>query len=180
MKMFKYSISLILAISLLSSCRKVDKLTQFEKEYNSEATIPSLIGINLPFDLPTPEITTDIEKELEVNDTKKELIEEAKLKQLKVSIETLTNQNFNFVNDIDIFISSNSYPKKKIAFLHSIPENNSKVLVFDVVEDLDIKEYIKEDKFKLELKIVTDKTIFQEVNLSIDTKIFIDAKVLGI
>ncbi len=178
--MLKLGFSILLTLVLLSSCKKVDKFTQFEKEYNSEATIPSLIGVNLPFDLPTPEITTNIEKDLEVNDTRKDLIEKAILKQLKVSIVTNTNQNFNFVNDIDIFINSNSFPKKKIAFLHAIPENNSKVLLFDLIKDLDIKDYIKEDKFKLELKIVTDKTILQEVDLSIDTRIFIDAKVLGI
>jgi len=178
--MLKFSLSILLVIALFSSCKKVDKFTQFEKDYNSEATIPSLIGINLPFNLPTPEITTNIDKELEVNDTKKDLIEKATLKQLKVSIVTATNQNFNFVNDIDIYINSNSFPKKKIAFLHAIPENNSKVLLFDLIEDLDIKDYIKEDKFKLELKIVTDKTILQEVDLSIDTRIFIDAKILGI
>jgi len=179
-KMKKIVLTLLSVSLLLASCKKIDKFTQFNKEYNSEITISSLVGTNLPFNLPTPAINTNLEKDMEVNDSKKELIEEALLKILTVSIKSPANQNFDFVNDIDIYINSDNFPKKKIAYLHSIPENNAKKLTFTIIEGMDIQEYIKEDSFKLELKIKTDKTIFQDVVLDIYTKIYIDAKILGL
>lgn len=65
----------ILAILLSSSCKSVDKFTQFDLPYQAETTIPAALGINLPFDLPTPAIKSNIEQSYEVNNTRKSLIE---------------------------------------------------------------------------------------------------------
>lgn len=51
-----------LATGLLwPGCKAVDKLTHFDMDYDESMVISSLIGVNLPFNLWTPAITTNSE-----------------------------------------------------------------------------------------------------------------------
>jgi hypothetical protein len=68
-------IILVLCITLsVLGCKKIDELTQFDMEFNETTVIPSTIGINLPFNIFTPDIETNSESTFEVNDTRKDLI----------------------------------------------------------------------------------------------------------
>jgi len=172
---------LILALSIsIFSCEKLDKKTQFNIDNNSESVIPSAVGINLPFDLPTPTITTNIEQEMEENNSRKDLIEYAKLTDLKLSIKSPSTANFDFLNDMDIFIRTDGLPKIKIAQIHNIPENGLKEISLTVVDNIDIQNYIKADKYYIDLTVKTDKINLQDVTLNIYSNVFIDAKILGL
>ncbi len=175
--------SILLSIIVLFfafSCKKLDKKTQFNIENTTQSTIPSALGINLPFDLPTPTITTNIEQEMEENNTHKDLIEYANLKELKLSINSPTTANFDFLNDMEIFIKADGLSKQKIAEIHNIPENQLKELNLTVVPDLDVQEYIKKDKYYLDITVKTDKINLQDVTIDIYSKVFVDAKILGV
>ena len=80
--MFKKSIAIICLFTIFTACDKLDELTKFDMEYSQRATIPSSAGIDLPFDVFTPEMETNSESTFEVNDTRKDLIEEIKLTEL--------------------------------------------------------------------------------------------------
>jgi hypothetical protein len=164
----------------LMSCKKIDKHTQFNIEYTSKATIPSSSGTNTPLSIPTPNITTNIEQELSEHDSRKDKIEYANLKELRLDITSPSNANFDFLNDIDIYIKADGLSKQKIAEKHNIAENQSTTLNLDVVPEIDLQNYIKADKFYLDITVVTDKVNLFDVKLDVYSKIFIDAKVLGV
>jgi len=170
--------TLLLFISF--SCKKIDKKTQFDIENTTQSTIPSAIGINLPFDLPTPTITTNIEQEMEEHNSRKDLIEYANLKELKLSISSPATADFDFLNDMEIFIKADGLSKQKIAEIHNIPENNLKELSLDVIPNLDLQNYIKADKYYLDITVKTDKINLQDVTIDIYSKVFVDAKILGV
>lgn len=173
------TIILILTILFtISSCDKVDELTKFDLEYNSKVVIPASAGIDLPFNVFTPEMKTNSESKFEVNDTRKDLIEEIKLTELQMVITSPTDADFSFLNSIEVYISAEGLDEIKIAE-KEVGENVGNTLDVDVL-DIDLKEYIKKYEFNLRLNTVTDEVINSDHEIDVNSTFFVDAKILGI
>ena len=163
-----------LVIFTLVSCKK--KLTQFHIEYNSTITVPSTFGQFVAFSLNTPEVTTNSEQEFEVKNTRKDHIESIFLKDLVLTITSPNNEDFSFLNKIEVFISSPLHTEQKVASKSSISNSVRAQLVCDV-ENVDLQNYIKDESFTLRLKTTTDETIAQNIEIDIYSPFFVDAKV---
>ena len=173
------NILLILSILFtITACDKVDDLTKFDLEYKSKVVIPGSAGINLPFDVLTPEMETDSESKFQVNDTRKDLIEEIKLTELQMIITSPNNADFSFLKSIEVYISAEGLDEVKIAE-EEVDENVGKTLNVDVL-DVDLKEYIKKDEFNLRLNTVIDEAIGSNHEIDVNSTFFVDAKILGI
>tara|TARA_R110002074_G_scaffold104764_10_gene226330 strand:- start:15133 stop:15567 length:435 start_codon:yes stop_codon:yes gene_type:complete len=142
-------------------------------------SIPSSTGIDLPFDVFTPETETNSESKFEVNDTRKDLIEEIKLTELELVIISPDNADFSFLNAIEVFISAEGLDEIQIAFLDEVPENSGNRITLNTA-DIDLKEYIKKDEFSLRLNTVTDELISTDHELEVNSTFFVDAKILGL
>ena len=170
----------IILIFLLSvSCEKLHELTQFEMDYDTSVTINSTVGINLPFNIYTPEIPTNSTSVFEVNNTRKDLIEEIKLQKLSLVIASPEDQNFNFLNSIEVYISTESLDEVKIAWLEDIPNDERKELNLNINE-IDLKDYIKSDSIQLRTKTVTDRLITTDTDIDIHSTFWVDARILGL
>ncbi len=176
--MRKY-ILFLLAVVALSGCEKVDKLTQFDMNYDSSVDIPSTVGINLPFNIYTPDITTNSESSFESNDTRKDLIEQINLKTMELTVSKPSGEDFSFLKSIEITIKADGLDDKKIAWKNDIPSNAGNKISLETTSD-DLKEYIKKDNFKLDVETVTDEILTKDYTLDIHTVFFVDAKILGI
>ncbi len=163
----------------LFSCKKLQKLTQFNLKYNSEVTIKSTVGINIPINLYTPPITTNSESELSANNTHKNLVQAIKLKELNLKIKSPAGQTFNFLNSIELYIKTDSLPEKKIAWKTDIPESGLTTLTLDT-SDEDLKDYILGDSFTLRTKTITDHLITQNTDIEINAVFWVDARILGL
>lgn len=172
----KYILVACIMISFLG-CKKFDKLTQFNMDFDQTAVIPASSGINLPFNVLTPDMQTNSASTFEVNDTRKDLVEEIKLTTLTLTLNSPSNANFNFLKSINIYISADGLPETKIAWKEDIPEDISVLNL--TVSNSDIKEYIKKDKFSLRMNAVTDEVITQDHEIAIHSVLFVDAKILG-
>jgi len=177
--MFKKSIFVICLFALITSCDKLDELTKFDMEYSQRATIPSSAGIDLPFDVFTPEIETNSESTFEVNDTRKDLIEEIKLTELEMVIISPDGADFSFLNSIEVYISADGLEEIKIAYLEEVADDAGSVITLDT-SDTDLKEYIKSDEFSLRLNTVTDELMSTDHELEVNSTFFVDAKILGL
>jgi hypothetical protein len=161
-----------------TACKKVDKLTQFHIEYNESVTIPSSMGIDLPFDVFTPDVQTNSESTFEVNDTRKDLIEEILLTQLDLSLSSPSSSDFSFLKSIEIYISASGLSEIKIAWKEDIPNNVGKYIELET-STKDLKDYIKKDEFKLRLNTITDELLASDHEIDIHTDFYVDAKILG-
>lgn len=170
---------LSIVFTTFNSCKEIDKLTQFDIEYSTQFTIPSTIGINLPFNIPTPDITTNISKELDNEQTNKDLIEQLYLKNLELKILTPNNKTFGFLKHIDLYIKTENLEKVKIAYKNNITNSTGKRLTLDIVKDLDIQEYIKEDSYSIETEITIDEITLEKIKIEAFLKFWVDAKILG-
>jgi hypothetical protein len=170
---------LFLMVFALSQCDQLNELTKFDVDYNTSITISSSDGINVPFEIATPEITTNSESEFAMNDTRVDLVQEITLSHLTMVITSPANGNFDFLNAIEIYIDAEGLGEKKVAWKDDIPETIGDVLELET-SDIDLKEYIKKDAFKLRVKTTTDKLISEDNDIEIQSVFRVDAKILGI
>jgi hypothetical protein len=160
-------------------CKALSKLTQFEIEYNEEVVIPSTLVVNLPFNVTTPDISTDSESKFSVNDTRKNLIEFISLKSMTLDLTQPEDGNFGFLKSISIYIKADGLDEIKIAWLDDIPSDPGTTLELNT-SDEDLQEYIKMDKFSLRVNTITNEIITSDHHIGINSVFFVDAKILGI
>jgi hypothetical protein len=175
----KRAILLTLTVFALSRCDQLDNLTKFDVDYNTSITIESTFGTDVPFDVATPEVTTNSESEFEMNKTRTDLIEEINLKQLTMQITSPADGSFDFLNDIEVYMSADGLDEIKVAWKNNIPETIGNVLELET-SDADLQEYIKKDAFQLRVKTTTDKLVSQDQDIDIQSVFHVDAKILGI
>ena len=173
-KMKKY-ILIFIAIAVLQSCKKLNEYTQFNMPYTEVVTIPSSSGVNLPFNVFTPETETNSESTFEVNDTRKDLIETIKVKQIELNVQSPAGEDFSFLESISLYLSATDLPEVKIAWNDSVAVNTTDTLKLNVY-DIDLQEYIKKEKFELRLNTVTDEFLTSDYKIEIKTLFFVDAQ----
>lgn len=165
---------------VMNSCSKIDKKTQFDLSIEEEVEIPSLVGIDLPFNLPTTAIHSTINEQLEIQNKKKEKIEEIYLSELEASILSPSNQDFNFLKSIKIYIYAEELDEILVAEASELTNENLIELKIEPIKNVDLTSYVKKDNINLRLEIVTDETIFQKITVKINSTFWVDAKFMGI
>lgn len=169
--------SLLLLLSV--SCKKVDELTQFELDYTTEITIPSSSGLNLPFNIFTPDMETNSNTEFEINDTRKDKVEFISLRKLQLVLKTPASSDFGFLKSIEIYIDASGLAEKRIAFDTDISSTIGKILNLEVTDD-NLRDYIIQDEFSLRVKTITDELISQDHVIDVNSTFFVDAKILSV
>ena len=171
----------ILSLLLLvcNSCKKIDQFTQFSMDFNNEIVIPSSTGISLPINLLTPELETNSESTFEVNDTRKDLIEEIRLTSLILTLNAPNNADFSFLESISVYMNAQDLPEVEIAWKDDVPDNAGNQISLNVSNE-DFKEYIKKDEFSLRVNTITDEILTSDHQIDIASSFFIDAKILGL
>jgi len=178
-KMKKNLLLLFVPVILLLNCSAIDELTKFDLDYQTSYSIAPSTLINTPFDIQTPDMTTESESTFENNDTRKDLIESIKLKTIKLTIDTPQDGDFNFLKEIHVYINAEDLEEVEIANAFDLEDTNSKTITLEVT-DQELKEFIKKDTFSLRVKTVTDETISETHDITIDTKFRVDAEILGV
>ena len=92
-------------------------------DFNNEIVIPSSTGISLPINLLTPELETNSESTFEVNDTRKDLIEEIRLTSLILTLNAPDNADFSFLESISVYMNAQDLPEVEIAWEDDVPDN---------------------------------------------------------
>lgn len=164
-------------LTVLFGCSK-EGFTIFNMDYESAIVIQSGIGINIPYSLNTPDIATNSESAFEVNDTRKDKIEHITLKSLKLEITSPAGQEFDFLKDIELFISADGLDEMKLATIYEI-ENSVGNTINLTCLDSDFQEYIKSDEVNLRVRTVSDELNLFDVEVKINATFLVDAKLIG-
>lgn len=161
-----------------AGCRKIDKFTKFKISYEESVTVPSSLGINLPFKMATPDIPSNTEAVFSINDTRKDLIEKIQLSTLKIKVKNPVNGDFSFLKSVEILISANGLSDTKIAWKDPVADDAGNEIWMDV-SGADLKDYINKDSFSLKINIVTDEIISTDHEIGVFAEFNVDAKILG-
>lgn len=162
------------------SCKKIGKLKEFDLHYSNEVTILSSSSIiAIPIDIQTPETTTNTEGEYKNEGTNSKLIERVTLKELKLTVKAPQSGNFDFLNSIEIYLSSPTQSEVLIASKNDIPETGLTNLNLDVYST-DLKGYLQDKSFNLRFKIKTDRTIPYDMTILCNETFHVKARLRNI
>jgi hypothetical protein len=165
---------LFLASLLFLACGK--KGISFNMNHQANFRVETTAPLNLPFEIGTPDVTTNSSQEFKNNNTAPNLIKEVKLESLNLTITAPSGKTFSFLKSVEIFISTNSNNEIKLASAENISSTSSVLTL--TASDANLIEYIKAEKYKLRSRIVTKETVTQTIDLRSDARFKITAKIL--
>lgn len=162
-------IIVILAIAFhFSSCKKViEDLLTFNIDYSCSFTVPSAIGINTPFNVPTPPVQTNATQKFQNNGTSKDKVKNIVLKKLTLTITNPSQANFSMFKSIKLYISASGQPKKLLAESGEISTSAGKTLMLTPNSD-NLDNYVKQDEFEVEAEVVMRKAPLYEIDFRAD------------
>ena len=169
---------LILLCIGLFSCNAIKKLGQFYINYNTQAVFPANIPINVPLTISTPSIATNSSQVFQNNNTRSDLVQSVKLSQLTLNITSPQGQTFSFLQNVSIYISSDSLPEVEIASKQNIPANVGDTLILDVT-NVELQNYIKASEIKLRIAGTTDQLITTNIYANVQARFFVQANLLA-
>ena len=123
---------------LLAACDKVDDLLTFNVSDRTTITIENSVGVGLPLDIPTPDVSSDSEQQYENNNTHADLVKDVKLQELKLTITEPSGKNFSFLKSIRIFISTTQSNEIEQASLDDVSSTASVIALIPTQEKIDI------------------------------------------
>jgi hypothetical protein len=158
-----------------STCKKKDKLTEFDINYTTNLTIPATsYTVDVPADFTTPEIPTESNNKFSAQNTAQNLIDEIKMTKFDISV---SSGNLNGLKSISIYLKTSSLGEVLIATKTTVPQNV--MLTSADLKDVNIKNYIFSDKiqFRVNLTITTGAGTVQP--LKMDQTVRVKAKLLN-
>jgi hypothetical protein len=157
---------LVVAIFLFSSCDKIEELLTFNIHNSTDFVIKNTVVVNLPFDIPTPSITTNSETEFKNNNTASHLVKNIYLDKLQLSIIKPEGATFSFLKSITIYISADGMKEIELASITDIDENANIISLDPTNEKLD--GYVKGDKYSLRTQVTTNKIVTDDTTIKAD------------
>ncbi len=172
----KLYLLIILAFTLFS-CN--GGLVSFYINQSSTTTIKSTLpfGINVPFNIPVGSVNNTSSQEYDNNKTTPKMIKDVSLNKLTVTITSPADEDFSFLKSIHISIEkSDGSDKKEIAYLDNISSSATSIELTTTGENL--VPYLQEDSYKLVTEVTVHEAPGHDVDLRIDLKFKVSAKVL--
>jgi hypothetical protein len=152
-------IALLGISAILTGCSKFKQLVNIDVDipYSSQVTVPQEQGYTTGAALPTgglelPSVTvsmaTNSKTYLAQYGTAANMVVDVYLKSLSVQIQSPANQNFNFLDNIQIYLSANSLPEVLVASQSNIPAGSTS-LDLTAKTDVNLKTYFLQDTIYL-------------------------------
>ena len=170
----KLFFAVILFLTLLSGCKKLG--INFGINHQATFRVDAGAPLNLPFEVGTPEVTTNSSSQFENNNTAANLIKEIKLEELKLTITNPSNKTFSFLKSIHIYISTNSSDEIELASMDNIASTAQTINLNPTTQDL--SKCVKASSYKLRTTVVTKETLTQPIDIRSDIKFKVRASVL--
>ena len=165
------------ALFFLTSCEEKGIYKTFDIQYSYEVTVPADAFISLPLDVFASEKESNAEAQFEINDTRKDLVEEVYLRNLWLEIESPNGEDFSFLQSAAFYVDTDELPEELIAEKNPVPENVYDELSFDV-RTVNLASFIKADEFDIRANIVTDEERTRSTTIKGTALFEVRAKVL--
>jgi len=153
-------------ILCFSGCTDMEDMLTFRISDKTMLTIQSSSPLTLPFEVATPEITTNSSQEFQNHHTNAELVRDVRLKEVVLTITDPTDKSFSFLKAIHIYISTDDLKEIELAFLEDINSTSNRIELAPVEHKLD--KYIRSSSYKLRTEVLTRETLSHDVTVATD------------
>ena len=145
------------------SCKKIDKLLTFTVNVENNFTVGASGPLSVPFDILTPQVTTNSTQQFQNNNSDVNHVKDIKLKQVDLQIVSPAGKTFSFLESVHIYISTNASDEVELAYLDNISSTATAISLTPTTASLD--KYVKASSYSLRTKIVTRQALTQDVNI---------------
>jgi hypothetical protein len=148
-------------VVLITGCNKVKQLANINADipYSTEVNVPQVDGYDAGIPLPpgglelpsvTVGVATNSKEYLSQYGTAANMVTTVYLKSLSIEIKSPPNQNFDFLDNIQVYISAPSKPEILIASQNNIPKGAS-TLHLTTNTEANLKDYYVQETINLRL-----------------------------
>ncbi len=171
----KKSLLLIpLALLLIfTGCKTIQQLLTFYIDDSQTVHIPASPTAITMISLPPVSVSTQSDAKFKNNNTSANLVKDITLNKLTLTITDPTAQNFNFLQKIEIDISTNANDQIRLAYLDVIPQNVSSIDLN--LTDAKLDSYVKASSYTLTTKVQTNQPLAKDVTMRVDTRFKVTA-----
>lgn len=155
------------------SCSEVDKLLTFSISDEVTFQIENGLPFDSPFEVATPDITTNSSAEFKNNNTNTDLVKDVKIQELKLSILSPAGKTFSFLKSVHMYISTTADDEIELAFLDNINSSANTINLTCTSQKLD--KYIKASSYKIRTKVITRETVTQDIEVKANMKFKVTA-----
>jgi len=150
------------------SCETINDLLTFYINHDETITIPSNFPVGQVVPLTPITVTSNSEETFKNNKTRAELVKDVTLDKLTLTITDPQGGDFDFLESIELYISSDNKPDVKLAGLDAVPQNATQIELQSTNAELD--EYIKSDSYTIRTKAVLAKPVSSDVTIKADMR----------
>lgn len=166
-----------LFVLILSACEKLNDLTSFNLDAQTSFTIPGAqTGIGEILSIPRMQVQTSSEQTFKNNNTRADLVKEVYLNKLNLTITAPEQGNFDFLDDIKIYIKAEGEEEVLLASRQNIPEEGITQLELET-SGAELSPYIKAESYSLRTDATTDKVIDYDMEVQVDMTFRVTARV---
>lgn len=168
----KRSFILLPFILLLLSCNNVED-TEFAIPYSEELELPATFGIEYPVSTELISISTESDDRFLENETTASLLNSARISTAQITISGSTGDDFEFVDQITIFLSADGLDEIEVASIDGADVGD--VLLQADLKVIDVKEYLKLPTIQFRLEYTSDGFSNQNRDCVLNVRFTVDA-----
>jgi hypothetical protein len=166
------------------SCKKEEaaKLTEFDINYSTNLTIPSVsMTVSNPSLTPTtvefttPNVPTQQAAKFSAEGTAQSLIDQIKMTKFDISVSG-SGANLDFLKSLTVYIKASGLGEQIVATKTNIPSGITSVAM--ELQDLNIKDYIFKDNIQFRVVAIFDETAATDQVLKMDETVHVKATLL--
>ncbi|UOQ78896.1 hypothetical protein MUN84_10395 [Hymenobacter sp. 5516J-16] len=173
MKKILFLAPVLLLLAILSSCDKLDKLLTFYIEDSQSVKIASAFPIGQVVPLTPIAVTTRSDEKFKNENTSASLVKDVKLDRLTLTITDPNSENFDFLQSITIYISTDANDKIMLASLDNIPTGVNTLQLTPSTQKLD--KYVKASSYTLSTEAKIRKPISRDITIRTDSRFKVTA-----
>ena len=145
------------------SCKKINELLTFNVNVENNFTVGASGPLNIPFDILTPQVTTNSTQQFQNNNSDINRVKDIKLTKVDLQIVSPAGKTFSFLQSVHIYISTNANDEIELAYLDNISSSATAISLTPTSASLD--KYVKASSYSLRTKIVTKQALSQDVEI---------------
>lgn len=173
MKKILFLLPALLMLSVLTSCDKIDKLLTFYIEDSQSVKIASSFPLGQLVPLTPIAVTTRSDEKFKNENTSANLVKDVKLDRLTLAITDPSSENFDFLQSINIYISTDQNDKVLLASADNIPTGVNTVQLTPTSQKLD--KYVKASSYTLSTEAKIRKPISRDITIRTDSRFKVTA-----
>ena len=162
-----------LAVLLLAvGCKKIDQLLTFyiEDQQNIKVAGNPVVGL---VSFSPVAVTTRSEERFKNEDTRADLVKDVSLNKLTLTITDPNNENFNFLESVTLYISTDQNDRVPLATLNPVPADQKVIELKPSGTKLD--KHLKASSYTLTTEAKVKRAVSQDITMKADSRFKVTA-----